>query len=86
MSFLIFSGETLEYRYAHAHGRPCQVDHLNCEGLADGKHGFPLMPNTPYYAVCYKERFYGKMECRDSNGQYTMFDSSAKECTGQDDN
>ena len=72
---------------AGAHGRPCHVDNLDCEGLTDGKHAFPYMLNSPYYAVCYKERFLAKATCpKDDLGRFMTFDETTGSCSPQDDN
>ena len=80
------SGETKKFRDAHAHGRPCHVDHLNCDGLPDGKHPFPYMLNTPYYAECVDGRFDGKYVCKNRFGKPIVFYPGNKQCVGHDDN
>lgn len=54
--------------------KPCYIDHPSCSGLADGIHGNPNKPNTPYFMSCYQNRTVYTSECqRDRLGTQMVY-------------
>ncbi|XP_052781511.1 uncharacterized protein LOC128218038 [Mya arenaria] len=68
-----------------SHCIPCVYRLPNCEGKGDGINVDPVRLWTPYYAVCYKERFDKKDQCQvDEDGRTQFFHPERNECVPLD--
>lgn len=77
----IFSGDYRRNQCPVAHCIPCSVLSPSCEGKTNGIHSHGSKPWSPYYVVCYQERYISTEMCKpDSNGRTQLFHPEKNEC------